>query len=159
MNGQTTINNLYAVGEVACTGLHGANRLASTSLLEGVVWGYRAAHHILKNLQATDQDLIESIPDWEDIGSFEPDPALICQDMSSKKHIMWNYVGLVRNRWRLERAMRELRNLENEIELFYRRSKVTDSLIGLRNAVRSAIIVTSAAWQNKRNVGSHYRED
>ncbi|MBN2423394.1 MAG: L-aspartate oxidase [Calditrichaceae bacterium] len=157
--GLSTISNLYAVGEVSCTGVHGANRLASTSLLEGLVWANRAAHHICRQTSRQKLHNPDDIPPWEDIGKFEPDPALISQDMSYIKHIMWNYVGLIRNRWRLERAMRELRNLESEIERFYRRSRVTDSLIGLRNAVRSAIIITSAAWENKKSMGCHYRED
>ena len=71
---------------------------------------------------------------------------------------MWNYVGLVRNNHRLQRALRELRNLENEIERFYRVTRLTDELIGLRNAVRSAFIVTMAAWSNQRSMGCHYRE-
>ena len=87
-----------------------------------------------------------------------PDPALISQDMSSIKNVMWNYVGLVRTSIRLQRALRELRNLENEIERFYRVSKLTDDLLGLRNAVRTAIIVASAAWENKNSIGCHYRE-
>lgn len=157
--GQSTIINFYAVGEVSCTGVHGANRLASTSLLEGLVWGYRTGRHITNNLSKTKAPDPDLIPPWEDAGKYDPDPALISQDMSSIKHIMWNYVGLIRNRWRLERAMNELRNLENEIERFYRVTKVTDSLIGLRNAVRTAIIVTAAAWENKKSVGCHYRED
>lgn len=157
--GLSTINRLYAIGEVACTGVHGANRLASTSLLEGLVWADRSARHIAT--QITNQKLYDAddIPPWEDIGKFDPDPALISQDISVIKLIMWNYVGLIRNKWRLERAVHELRELEGEIERFYRRSKVNDSLIGLRNAVRTAIIVTLSAWENKRSMGCHYRED
>ncbi len=87
------------------------------------------------------------------------DPALISQDMSTIQHIMWNYVGLVRSTDRLERALRDLRQLELEIERFYRRTRLTDDLIGLRNSVRAAIIVTNAAWRNKQSMGCHYRED
>ncbi len=71
---------------------------------------------------------------------------------------MWNYVGLVRTAQRLERALRDLRELEIEIEQFYRRTRLNDQLIGLRNAVRTAIVVTTAAWQNRRSMGCHYRE-
>jgi len=78
--------------------------------------------------------------------------------MSVIKHIMWNYVGLVRTGPRLARALRDLRALESEIENFYRTRRLTDDLIGLRNAVRTAIIVASAAWQNKVSMGCHYRE-
>ena len=74
------------------------------------------------------------------------------------KHIMWNYVGLARTSSRLKRAIRDLRNLENEIEHFYRVKCLTDSLIGLRNAIRTAVIVTFSAWENKTSRGCHYRE-
>lgn len=156
--GQTTLNHLYAVGEVACTGLHGANRLASTSLLEGLVWGYRAAQHIQQRLPHETLPEAVNYPPWQDAGPKQPDPALISQDMSVIQHMMWNYVGLVRTARRLERALRELRQLETEIEQFYRVSRVTDELIGLRNAVRAAVIVAAAAWANKNSLGCHYRE-
>jgi len=156
--GRTTVKNLYAVGEVACTGLHGANRLASTSLLEGLVWGYRSSRDILATLPEARLFPAQNIPPWQEANHEFPDPALIQQDMSSIKHIMWNYVGLVRNNHRLQRALRELRNLENEIERFYRVTRLTDALVGLRNAVRTASIVTMAAWANKRSMGCHYRE-
>jgi L-aspartate oxidase len=104
---------------------------------------------------APDPDLI---PTWQYIGDEEPDPALIGQDMSVIKNMMWNYVGLVRTTDRLNRALRELRHLETEIERFYRSSKLTDGLIGLRSAVRAAVIVTMAAWENTQSMGCHYRE-
>lgn len=155
--GRSTINHLYAVGEVNCTGVHGANRLASTSLLEAVVWGYRAAQDIIDRLPDTPGYAPDLIPAWEPASDEGPDRALISQDMTTIRHTMWNYVGLVRTKARLGRALRELKNLEFEIELFYRKSHVSDSLIGLRNAVRTAIIVTDAAWRNRRSVGCHYR--
>ncbi len=159
--GQTSLRNLYAVGEVACTGIHGANRLASTSLLEGLVWGERAAHHIQARLVKEDLPMPNGsdIAPWRDTGREEADPALLTQDMGSIKHIMWNYVGLVRTTPRLERALRELRGLDTEIEQFYRRTRLSDELIGLRNAVKAALVVTDAAWQNKQSMGCHYRTD
>jgi L-aspartate oxidase len=157
-HGRSTIERLYAVGEVSCTGLHGANRLASTSLLEGLVWGHRAARHIAEDLHAHDEHYYEDIPPWQPTGRDVPDPALIAQDVSSIKHIMWNYVGLVRTTPRLARAIQDLRNLEVEIERFYRAAAMTDELIGLRNAVRVALIVTLAAWENHESRGCHYRE-
>jgi L-aspartate oxidase len=157
--GRTTIDHLYAVGEVACTGVHGANRLASTSLLEGLVWGSRAAAHISRTLPERPRPDPAGIPPWQDDGSEEPDPALISQDMSSIKHIMWNYVGLARTTHRLQRALNELRHLEIEIERFYRVMRVTDGLVGLRNAAQAAIIVATAAWTNRRSMGCHYREE
>jgi L-aspartate oxidase len=159
--GQTSLRNLYAVGEVACTGLHGANRLASTSLLEGLVWGERAAHHIQERLANNTLPIPkgQEIAPWRDTSLEDADPALLTQDMSSIKHIMWNYVGLVRTARRLERAMNALRELDREIEQFYRRTRLTDELIGLRNAVKVAQVVTEAAWQNKRSMGCHFRAD
>jgi L-aspartate oxidase len=156
-NGETTVDRLYAVGEVACSGLHGANRLASTSLLEGLVWGHRSARRIAARLAGLD-GWFEDIPPWQRTGTETPDPALIAQDMSSIKHIMWNYVGLVRTRRRLARAIEALRNLEIEVERFYRAAAMTDELVGLRNAVRVALIVTLAAWANHESRGCHYRE-
>jgi len=159
--GRTTVNNLYAIGEVSCTGLHGANRLASTSLLEGLVWGVRAADDIMREKSISQSQISNPnlIPPWRESGTNMPDPALIAQDMTSIQYMMWNYVGLVRSANRLQRALSELRHLETEIEDFYRTSKVTDELIGLRNAVRTAVIVAMAAWENKHSVGCHYRED
>ena len=155
---RTTIDGLYAVGETSCTGVHGANRLASTSLLEGLVWGVRAARHIEENRAAAPLPDPERIPPWRSPDHKAPDPALIQQDMATIKQMMWNYVGLVRTTPRLERALRELRNLETEIEQFYQYTRPTDEVIGLRNAVRTAIIVAAAAWTNKASVGCHYRE-
>jgi L-aspartate oxidase len=156
--GRTTFNGLYAVGEVACTGLHGANRLASTSLLEGLVWGDRVARDIQTHLDDMPRFPADNIPPWHDMSHGTPDPALIQQDMSVIKHLMWNYVGLVRTTPRLERALRELRHLETEIERFYRATALTDGVIGLRNAVRTAVVVAMAAWSNKTSMGCHYRE-
>ncbi len=156
--GQTTVRQLYAVGEVSCTGVHGANRLASTSLLEGLVWGARAAEHVCRTLAECAAYDPTDIPPWSDAGYEEPDPALIAQDMSSVQHIMWNYVGLVRTTPRLERALRDLQNLRAGIEQFYRVTRLTDSLVGLRNAVQTALVVASAAWENKISMGCHYRE-
>lgn len=156
--GLTTLEHLYAVGEVACTGLHGANRLASASLLEGLVWGTRSARHIIDAIGEQAPYRAADIPPWHDEGREAPDPALISQDMSMIKHIMWNYVGLARTSSRLKRAIRDLRNLENEIEHFYRVKRLTDNLIGLRNAIRCAVIVTFSAWENKTSMGCHYRE-
>ncbi|MEM7331874.1 MAG: L-aspartate oxidase [Chloroflexota bacterium] len=155
--GKTSLAQLYAIGEVACTGVHGANRLASTSLLEGLVWGARAAQDVVSSL-AKAPAINDTIPSWQDTGQFEPDPLLIGQDMSTIQNVMWNYVGLVRTEYRLQRAMRELRHLETEIERFYRISQMTDGLIGLRNAVRTAVIVTQAAIANKQSMGCHFRE-
>lgn len=164
--GQTNIANLYAVGEVSCTGLHGANRLASTSLLEGLVWGNRAATHVgqIANLSRSTEaqigNLRDSVPAWDESGlTDDRDPALIQGDMQTIQNIMWHYVGLVRSGDRLSRAIRELRHLQNEIETFYRTTKLSDGLIGLRNAVEAALIVAQSAQHNRQSRGCHYRVD
>lgn len=157
--GQTSIPGLYAVGEVSCTGVHGANRLASTSLLEGLVWGDRAARHIQGqpvNALVSEGD----VPPWDDVNLlFDTDPTLIQGDMQTIRNLMWHYVGLVRSEYRLSRALRELRHLWLEIEEFYRKSRLTDGLIGLRNSIQAALIVARAARMNMVSRGSHYRED
>ncbi len=157
--GRTTLPGLYAVGEVSCTGLHGANRLASTSLLEGLVWGYRAARDIQSHTEEPLPDE-KDVPPWDDSGLiYDTDPTLVQGDMQTIRNLMWHYVGLVRSEYRLHRAVRELRHLWMEIEDFYRKSRLTDGLIGLRNSVQVALIVARAARQNRRSRGSHFRED
>lgn len=157
--GRTTIHNLYAAGEVACTGVHGANRLASTSLLEGLVWGDRAARDIAARgaLPIVSADMV---PPWEEEGlEEEADPALIWRDMRTIQHTMWHYVGLVRSAKRLARALRDLHHLREEIESFYRTTRLNDALIGLRHCVQAAIIVAEAAQHNRVSRGCHYRDD
>jgi L-aspartate oxidase len=161
--GRSTIENLYGAGEVTCTGLHGANRLASTSLLEGLVWGSRAARYIDGNLPNDAVERLpgrEDVPPWDESGlESESDPALIQGDMQTIQNIMWHYVGLIRSADRLSRAIRELRHMMNEIETFYRVTKLSDGLIGLRNAVEVALIVAQAARHNRQSRGCHYRTD
>ncbi len=161
--GRSSIANLYAVGEVACTGLHGANRLASTSLLEGLVWGTRAGRDIEARLTEgafAPMPAPTDIPRWDESGlTDDSDPALIQGDMQTIQNIMWHYVGLIRSGDRLSRAIRELRHLQNEIETFYRATKLSDGLIGLRNAVEAALIIAQAARHNRQSRGCHYRVD
>ncbi len=158
-HGRSSIGNLYAVGEVSCTGLHGANRLGSASLLEGLVYGARAAEDVQRTL-GDPEIRPEDIPPWYDEGLTEvADPALIKQDMTNIQHIMWNYVGLVRSARRLDRAISDLRDLQVEIYRFYASTRLSHELIGLRNAVQSALIVALAAWANKTSQGCHYRVD
>jgi len=161
--GRSSIQNLYAIGEVSCTGLHGANRLASTSLLEGLVWGNRAAQDVESRLASRTlppTPRLEDVPPWDESGLTEaPDPALIQGDMQTIQNIMWHYVGLIRSGDRLSRAIRELRHLQNEIETFYSVTKLSDGLIGLRNAVEVALIVAQAARHNRQSRGCHFRSD
>jgi L-aspartate oxidase len=158
VDGATSIDRLWAVGEAACTGLHGANRLASTSLLEGLVWGARAAEAIEMRMADAHDYVRSEVPAWQ--MSHEPvDPALLWQDWLTIRHTMWNYVGLARSAKRLKRARRLLRELENEIEEFYEDAVLSDDLIGLRNGVLTARLVTRAALTNRRSIGCHTRVD
>ncbi len=161
--GRSSIQNLYAVGEVSCTGLHGANRLASTSLLEGLVWGNRAALDIESRLSSDSRPAtpsLQEVPPWDESGLTEDsDSALIQGDMQTIQNIMWHYVGLIRSSDRLSRAISELRHMQNEIENFYSVTRLSDGLIGLRNAVEVAFIVAQAARHNRQSRGCHYRSD
>lgn len=160
--GRSNIDNLYALGEISCTGVHGANRLASTSLLEGLVWGDRAARHIENELSTHPAQIpsFDEVPPWDESGLIaDADSALIQGDMQTIQNIMWHYVGLARNTERLSRAIRELRHLWNEIETFYLTTKLSDGLIGLRNAVEVALIVAESALHNRQSRGCHFRED
>lgn len=156
--GHTTIDNLYAAGEVACTGVHGANRIASSALLEGLVWGTRAAAQIAIDLDTLPTPSENDYPEWQYISDQIPDKALIQQDMNTIRQVMWNYVGLVRTTPRLERALQELNHLNTQIERFYQHRTITDELIGLRNSVLTALLITRAAHANRSSVGCHYRE-
>ncbi|TVR58444.1 MAG: FAD-dependent oxidoreductase [Spirochaetaceae bacterium] len=158
--GRTTLSGLYAVGEVSCTGLHGANRLASTSLLEGLLWGYEAANDIVDQMSrgvTIAFPMLTSVRDWIPTGYVEnEDPALIAQDWLSIKSTMWNYVGIVRTHQRLKIAIEDLRHMYLRIEDFYRRTPVSKEIIGLFHGAQAAILVTDAALRNSTSVGCHF---
>ncbi len=157
--GRSSLGGLYAVGEVSCTGVHGANRLASTSLLEGLAWGTRAAQRI-REQGGGELTSAGEIPPWDDSALiYDADPTLVQGDMQAIRNLMWHYVGLVRSRYRLKRAVRELRHRWSAIEEFYRKTRLTDGLIGLRNSVQVALVIARAALRNPTSRGAHYRED
>ncbi len=161
LHGRTELHGLYAIGECACTGLHGANRLASTSLLEAVTWGYAAAKDIAARSRGEDSlsaNLAEAIPDWEHSGREKnDDPALIAQDWATIRHTMWNYVGISRNTARLRRAFQDLRELSRHIHDFYRYTLISPALIQLFHGAHTAYVITQAALRNKKNLGCHQR--
>ncbi len=156
LRGRTSVHRLYAIGEVSCTGVHGANRLASTSLLEAVVWGYNAGLDA-SELHKSDEYIPEIFP-WKEENE-EIDPALIAQDWLTIKNTMWNYVGLVRTRERLMRATTTLRHLQTEIERFYQKAKMNKEILQLRNGIITAIAVTNATIEDKVSRGTHYIEN
>ncbi|MBI1805365.1 MAG: L-aspartate oxidase [Ignavibacteriae bacterium] len=159
LNGRTSIQNLYACGEVAMTGVHGANRLASNSLLEAVVFSDRAfrdAQHVLE----TQRPRVPDIPAWDDSGTFDAEEwVLISHDCREIQEIMWDYVGIVRSDLRLERAQRRLKFIRNEIENFYKRTKVVEGLIELRNLSTVADLIVRCALMRKESRGLHYTTD
>lgn len=154
--GQTSIRHLYAVGEVACTGLHGANRLASTSLLEGLVWGVRAAEHIRRTwdgFSGPAEGEVPSIP-----AGHQPLPDnFVAARAEEVRRLMWQHVGLVRTTAGLTVALERLRHLHAEVEAVYREHQLSDELVGLRNMVYAALLVTEAALANPHSRGCHYR--
>jgi L-aspartate oxidase len=158
LDGRTTLSGLFAAGEVSCTGVHGANRLASTSLLEGLLWGWRSGGIAAEESRGAASRIAYSAWDWQP--ESEPvDAALVSQDWLVIKHTMWNYVGLVRSGRRLDRARRILQELRDEIEDFYRHGAMSDALIGLRNGIRTALEVTRGAADDRVSRGTHFRED
>lgn len=154
--GRTNVLHLTAIGETGCTGLHGANRLASTSLLECLTSAKAAAHTDAAEIKAAQTSF--RLPDprpWESPVR-EADPVLIRQDMQQIQNTMWNYAGVVRSAKRLTRARRILLELREEIQSFYRGCRLTRELVELRNAIQTALLVVHAASLNPRSKGCHY---
>jgi L-aspartate oxidase len=163
IHGRTTLERLYCVGEAACTGVHGANRLASTSLLEGLLWGWSAAQDIGRRHtahKALPRRMAEAVPDWESPGQEQnEDPALVAQDWATLRTTMWNYAGISRTGARLHRAVDDLRALYKHIADFYKRTPISKNLVDLFHGTHAGYIVTMAAQRNKRSLGCHHRVD
>jgi L-aspartate oxidase len=158
--GRSSLRGLAAVGEVSCTGVHGANRLASTSLLEGLVWGTRAAQAIAAHFDPTLPYKPAEIHPWYYPEKEEEiDPALVNQDWLSIKSTMWNYAGIIRTKKRLERAKADLEYLKHRIEKFYKEAKMDPKVVGLKHGIQVALMITHAALANSVSKGAHYRID
>jgi L-aspartate oxidase len=155
--GRSSLNGLCAVGEASCTGLHGANRLASTSLLEGLVWGTRATKHIVAHF---DPNVGYGLPDvhkwYYPKREEEIDPALINQDWISIRSTMWNYAGIIRTSKRLDRARADLDYLRHRIMKFYKEARMDQKVVGLKHGIQVALLITYAALGNPVSRGSHY---
>jgi L-aspartate oxidase len=159
LNGRTSIVNLYACGEVSMTGVHGANRLASNSLLEAVVFSHRAFEDVKRIFHVIDAE-IPVIPPWDESGTFNAEEwILMSHDKHVIQHVMWDYVGIVRSNVRLERALRRLNLLSDEIEDFYKRTKVVEDLVELRNIATVAKLIIHSALRRKESRGLHYTTD
>ncbi len=154
LHGRTNVRHLTAIGETACTGLHGANRLASTSLLECLVGAKAAATADAAELRG-DRRLLPEPREWQSPDK-TADPLLIRQDLSQIQQTMWNYAGIIRSPRRLARARRILLELREDIQAFYRDCRPTRELIELRNAVQTALLVVHAASLNPVSKGCHH---
>ncbi|KPC52975.1 L-aspartate oxidase [Amantichitinum ursilacus] len=156
LTGHTDVDGLYAVGEAACTGLHGANRLASNSLLECMVIGKAAAAEMLA---APVRELPE-VPEWDESQVSDPDEAVvISHNWDELRRFMWDYVGIVRTNKRLERALHRIQLLQTEIHDYYSNFRVGNDLIELRNLVTTAELIVRSAMARKESRGLHYSRD
>jgi L-aspartate oxidase len=157
-HGRSSIQRLYACGECASTGLHGANRLASNSLLEALVFAHRIYEKAVKQFE--DSHIPEVIPDWDEKGvQLSNEDILVTHNLREMQKVMNDYVGIVRSDFRLERAMRRLGLLYEETESFYKQTKLSVKLCELRNLIQVSYIVIKSAMLRKESRGLHYTTD
>ncbi|MBC7531425.1 MAG: L-aspartate oxidase [Oligoflexus sp.] len=156
--GRTSITNLFAIGEVACTGLHGANRLASNSLLEALVFAGRVADHIAEH-GLEEAPSLPNVP-WRSTGSIEPDELVVLTHTWDEiRRMMWNYVGIVRSDKRLQRAYAKIVAIRQELETFYWENQIDVSLLEVRNLADVAFLTIRCALKRKESRGIHYTID
>ncbi|MBZ0056233.1 L-aspartate oxidase [Leclercia adecarboxylata] len=157
-HGRTDVDGLYAIGEVSYTGLHGANRMASNSLLECLVYGWSAAEDIAKRMPYARQ--AEKLPAWDESRVENPDELVVIQhNWHELRLFMWDYVGIVRTTKRLERALRRITMLQQEIDEYYAHFRVSNNLLELRNLVQVAELIVRCAMMRKESRGLHYTLD
>jgi L-aspartate oxidase len=157
--GRTSIKNLYAAGECASTGLHGANRLASNSLLEAMVFAHRSYMDGVEKIKQLNAEQ-PALPGWNAKGTSQPkEMILITQSLKELQQVMSDYVGIVRNDIRLQRAMRRLDLLWEETENLYRSSSISPQIMELRNMITVGYLITKAASFRKESRGLHFNTD
>ncbi len=166
MFGRTDLHRLYAIGETACTGLHGANRLASNSLIEALVYSHMAAQQAVKDIDTFDFTSTPDPPSWDEVGTTDSDEVImVSQNWDEIRRFMWNYVGIVRSNKRLERAERRIEIIQKEIREYYWDFRVSADLIELRNIAMVAELIIKCAGHRKESRGLHhnieypYRDD
>ena len=163
LNGATSLRGLCAVGEVGCTGLHGANRLASNSLLECLVVADRAVDHLLLKLplhRESNGTQRYDIPAWQSGDAQSLDElVVIYHNWDEIRRLMWDYVSIVRTNKRLQRAAARLRNLKREVQEFYWNNRVTSEILELRNLVETASLIVECAIRRHESRGLHYTLD
>ncbi|MDD3147738.1 MAG: L-aspartate oxidase [Candidatus Riflebacteria bacterium] len=158
LNGCTNVAGLYAIGEASCTGLHGANRLASNSLLECLVFGTSAARHISSSVKSSQRH--EIVPEWDDSRVEKArEEVLLLHNWDEIRRVMWNYVGIVRSNERLKRAKARIDMLKTEIKEYYSRHRVNRDFIELRHLIVVAELIVDGAMRRKQSVGLHYNID
>ena len=157
-HGRTDVEGLYAIGEVSYTGLHGANRMASNSLLECLVYGWSAAEDITRRMP--DAHGVSTLPPWDESRVENPDERVVIQhNWHELRLFMWDYVGIVRTTKRLERALRRITMLQQEIDEYYAHFRVSNNLLELRNLVQVAELIVRCAMMRKESRGLHFTLD
>jgi len=155
--GRTDIQYLYAIGETACTGLHGANRLASNSLLEALVYAHTAAKQALIDMKTNAENINQHFPEWDEVGTTDSDEVImVSHNWEEIRRLMWNYVGILRSEKRLERAQNRIKIIEEEIHQYYWDFKITSDLLELRNIATVAELIIKCAMMRKESRGLHY---
>ncbi|EEW6914236.1 L-aspartate oxidase [Escherichia coli] len=157
-HGRTDVEGLYAIGEVSYTGLHGANRMASNSLLECLVYGWSATEDITRRMP--DAHGVSTLPPWDESRVENPDERVVIQhNWHELRLFMWDYVGIVRTTKRLERALRRITMLQQEIDEYYAHFRVSNNLLELRNLVQVAELIVRCAMMRKESRGLHFTLD